>query len=143
MPFEHIKFTVVFGTRSARRCKSLNGERAESSWTTPVMPPKPDVRLQEMATQVFATAMLKGFGCREAYESLSCRNPRATVDGYGDFSLRLMSATAWPPPLGDAVDTDGPLSEAPAQPCSLCAQADGALRASLSTMGARGSVAAG
>jgi hypothetical protein len=29
--------------------------------------------------------MVKGFGCREAYESLSCRNPRATGDGYGDF----------------------------------------------------------
>jgi len=40
---------------------------------------------------------VKGFGCRQAYESLSCRNPRATVDGYGDFDLRSMSAMARPP----------------------------------------------
>jgi hypothetical protein len=40
------------------------------------------------------TDMVKGFGCREAYESLSRRNPRATVDDYGDFDLRLMSAMA-------------------------------------------------
>jgi hypothetical protein len=38
--------------------------------------------------------MAKGFGCRQAYESLSCRNPRTTGDGYGDFDFRLMSATA-------------------------------------------------
>jgi hypothetical protein len=38
--------------------------------------------------------MAKGFGCRQAYESLSCRNPRATVGGYGDFELRPMSAMA-------------------------------------------------
>ncbi len=31
--------------------------------------------------------MVKGFGCRQAYESLSCRKPRATVDGYGDFDF--------------------------------------------------------
>jgi hypothetical protein len=29
------------------------------------------------------SAPVKGFGCRQAYESLSCRNPRATGDGYG------------------------------------------------------------
>ncbi|CAH1654982.1 hypothetical protein CHELA20_53930 [Hyphomicrobiales bacterium] len=46
-------------------------------------------------------AMVKGFGCRQAYESLSCRNPRATVDGYGDFELRPMSALARPA-LGSA-----------------------------------------
>jgi hypothetical protein len=34
---------------------------------------------------------VKGFGCREAYESLSCRNPRATGYGYGDFDSRLVS----------------------------------------------------
>jgi hypothetical protein len=40
--------------------------------------------------------MVKGFGCRQAYESLSCRNPRSTVGGYGDFELRPMSAMARP-----------------------------------------------
>ena len=49
--------------------------------------------------------MVKGFGCRQAYESLSCRNPRATVDGYGDFELRPMSAMARP-----TVGTDERLS---------------------------------
>ncbi len=38
--------------------------------------------------------MVKGFGCRQAYESLPCWNPRATVGGYGNFVLRPMSATA-------------------------------------------------
>ncbi|SFU23417.1 hypothetical protein SAMN05518861_1641 [Mesorhizobium sp. YR577] len=37
---------------------------------------------------------MKGFGCRQAYESLSCWNPRATFDGYGDFELRPMSEMA-------------------------------------------------
>lgn len=50
--------------------------------------------LWAIGTVALTTDMLKGFGCRQAYESLSCRNPRATVDGYGDFSLRLMSAMA-------------------------------------------------
>jgi hypothetical protein len=31
------------------------------------------------------TDMLKGFGCRQAYESLSCRNPRAADDGLWDL----------------------------------------------------------
>jgi len=53
--------------------------------------------------------MVKGFGCRQAYESLSCRNPRATIDGYGDFELRPMSAMARPA-LGRAMeDADRPL----------------------------------
>ncbi|GLS21579.1 hypothetical protein GCM10007874_45960 [Labrys miyagiensis] len=51
-------------------------------------------------------AKVKGFGCREAYESLSCRNPRATVDGYGDFDLRLMSAMARPLEASAAMDAD-------------------------------------
>ena len=41
--------------------------------------------------------MVKGFGCRQAYESLPCGNPRATINGYGDFDLRGMSATRRPP----------------------------------------------
>lgn len=40
------------------------------------------------------TEMVKGFGCQQAYESLSCRNPRGTVEVYGDFDFRLMSAMA-------------------------------------------------
>lgn len=31
------------------------------------------------------TELLKGFGCREAYESLSCRNPRAQLMAMGIF----------------------------------------------------------
>lgn len=34
------------------------------------------------------TDMLKGFGCRQAYESLSCRNPRAADDGLWGFVFR-------------------------------------------------------
>lgn len=48
----------------------------------------------------------KGFGCRRAYESLSCRNPRATVDVYGDFDLQLMSAMARPPSGSSGVNAD-------------------------------------
>ena len=61
-------------------------------------------RVSSQATNTFAstTAMVKGFGCRQAYESLSCRNPRATIDGYGDFELRPMSAMARPK-MGSAV----------------------------------------
>jgi len=59
-----------------------------------IMSPKPNGCFEETANLISTADMLKGFGCREAYESLSCRNPRATVDGYGDFSLRLMSAMA-------------------------------------------------
>jgi hypothetical protein len=31
--------------------------------------------------------MVKGFGRRQAYESLSCRNPRAYYGVYGDFEF--------------------------------------------------------
>jgi hypothetical protein len=55
------------------------------------------------------TLKVKGFGCRQAYESLSCRNPRATVDGYGDFDLRLMSAMARALQGSAAMDADRPL----------------------------------
>jgi hypothetical protein len=40
------------------------------------------------------SAYVKSFGRRQAYESPRGRNPRATVDGYGDFDLRLMSGMA-------------------------------------------------
>ena len=53
--------------------------------------------------------MLKGFGCRQAYESLSCRNPRGTVDGYGDFDLRAMSAMVLLPLGSVGMDGERPL----------------------------------
>ena len=40
------------------------------------------------------TTIVKSFGRRQAYESPRGRNPRGTVDGYGDFDLRPMSAMA-------------------------------------------------
>jgi len=52
--------------------------------------------------------MVKGFGRRQAYESLSCRNPRATVDGYGDFDLRPMSAMVLLPLGGAGMDAERP-----------------------------------
>ena len=36
--------------------------------------------------------MLKGFGCRQAYESLSCRNPRAAGDELWGFMFRGVPA---------------------------------------------------
>ncbi len=39
-----------------------------------------------------ASTSVKSFGRREAYESPRGRNPRTPVEGYGDFSLRLMCA---------------------------------------------------
>lgn len=53
-----------------------------------------DVCFRANAARRPMTGTAKGFGCRQAYESLSCRNPRATDYGYGDFGLRLMSAVA-------------------------------------------------
>jgi hypothetical protein len=52
---------------------------------------------------------VKSFGRREAYESPRGRNPRATVDGYGDFELRPMSALARLPMGSAEVDADRPL----------------------------------
>ena len=56
--------------------------------------PELNICFRETTKETSMADMLKGFGCRKAYESLSCRNPRATGDGYGDFELRLMSAMA-------------------------------------------------
>ena len=96
------------------------------------------------ATELISTAgMLKGFGCREAYESLSCRNPRATRGGYGDFGFRLMSGIVRPPSGSAGIDADGPLRPSTAR----CFRLGGTKLATLSilmiTMGARGSVAGG
>lgn len=55
------------------------------------------------------TDMVKSFGCRQAYESLSCRNPRATVDSYGDFDFRLVSVMARPLSISLGMDADRPL----------------------------------
>jgi len=52
---------------------------------------------------------VKGFGCRQEYESLSCSNPRATVDGYGDFDLRPMSAMVRPTLGSVGIDAERPL----------------------------------
>lgn len=38
------------------------------------------------------SCMLKGFGCRQAYESLSCRNPRAADDCLWGFVPRGVPA---------------------------------------------------
>jgi len=35
------------------------------------------------------TASVKGFGCRQAYESLSCRNPRSAFSELWDFVCRM------------------------------------------------------
>lgn len=51
-----------------------------------------NVRFQVETEFASATETVKGFGSRQAYESLSCSNPRAMVDSYGDFVLWPMSA---------------------------------------------------
>lgn len=45
------------------------------------------VCFQEAAKLISTADVLKGFGCRQAYESLSCRNPRAAEIAYGDLGL--------------------------------------------------------
>lgn len=44
-----------------------------------------DVCSQEMGKVTLMTNMLKGFGCHQAYESLSCRNLRAAAVSYADL----------------------------------------------------------
>ena len=84
---------------------------------------------------------VNSFGRRQAYESPRGRNPRVTVDGYGDFDLRLMSALARPP-LGSAGVDAGRLFR-----CSFARwfwrdeRLGVALSTSMIAMGARGSVA--
>ena len=46
------------------------------------------VCFQEAAKPTSTADMLKGFGCRQAYESLSCRNPRAADDCLWGFVPR-------------------------------------------------------
>jgi hypothetical protein len=47
----------------------------------------------QAAAKLTSTAdMLKGFGCRQAYESLSCRNPRAAGGELWGFVFRGVPA---------------------------------------------------
>jgi hypothetical protein len=46
-----------------------------------------DVGFQKIGELISTADMVKGFGCRQAYESPSCRNPPATIDDYGDFGF--------------------------------------------------------
>ena len=87
--------------------------------------------------------MVKGFGCRQAYESLSCRNPRATVDGYGDFELRPISAMARPTVGSAVMDADRPLRYASARYCRPRTVLVVGLSAATVTTGPRWSVAGG
>ena len=89
------------------------------------------------------TALVKSFGCRQAYESPRGRNPQPTGDAYGDFGLGLVSGMACPPPGSAAVDADGPSRLAAARHCRLGTRSDAVLSASMLMMDARGSVAGG
>ncbi len=40
------------------------------------------------------TTMVKGFGCRQAYESLSCRNPRSAFRELWGFVYRIFRRAA-------------------------------------------------
>lgn len=51
-----------------------------------------DGRLQDADVVRAMTGMLKGFGCRQVYESLSCRNPRAADDCLWEFVSRGVPA---------------------------------------------------
>ncbi|WP_210326179.1 hypothetical protein, partial [Oricola nitratireducens] len=83
---------------------------------------------------------VKVFGCRQAYESLSCRNPRATGEGYGDFDLRLMSAMVRRPPGSFVMDAGMPFGCASARCRQPGTRLVVALSALMITMDACGSV---
>jgi hypothetical protein len=51
-----------------------------------------DVSFWGSAPVISTSEMLKGFGCRQAYESLSCRNPRAADDYLWGFGPRGVPA---------------------------------------------------
>ena len=88
-------------------------------------------------------AMMKGFGCGEAYESLPCRNPRATVDGYGDFDLQPMSALARLLLESSEADTDRRLRCVVARLCRPGTRFVASLPAAVVTMDSRMCVAGG
>jgi hypothetical protein len=89
------------------------------------------------------SGIVKSFGRRQAYESPRGRNPWATVDGYGDFDLRLVSAMARPPPASGGLDAAGPFRLSATRYCRLGARPDATRSASMITMDTRGSVARG
>jgi hypothetical protein len=89
------------------------------------------------------SASVKSFGRRQAYESPRGRNPRATVGGYGDFDLGLISAMARPRPGSGVLDADRPLRCASARFSRPGSRLDATLLAAIITMNARGSVAGG
>jgi hypothetical protein len=60
--------------------------------TTPLSVVAWDVGFQEAAMLISMSDLLKGFGCRQAYESLSCRNPRAADDCLWGFVPRGVPA---------------------------------------------------
>lgn len=86
---------------------------------------------------------MKSFGRRQAYESPRGTNPRATVEGYGDFNLRLMSARARPQPGSLVVHADRPLRCASARCCRPGSPLAAPLSATMITTDACGSVAGG
>jgi hypothetical protein len=89
------------------------------------------------------SAFVKSFGRWQAYESPRGRNPRATVDAYGDFEFRLMSGVARPPSGSAGLDAERPLRCASARGWRPGAGPDGRLLASAIAMDARGSVTGG
>ena len=102
-----------------------------------------NVGFQEFSGIARMSGMMKGFGCREAYESLPCRNPRATVDGYGDFDLQPMSALARLLLESSDADTDRRLRCVVARLCRPGTRFVASLPAAVVTMDSRMSVAGG
>lgn len=105
------------------------------------------VRLQGLkplaSSAMCGNGSVKSFGRRQAYESPRGRNPRATVEGYGDFNLRLMSARARPQPGSLVMHADRPLRCASARFCRPGSPLAAPLSATMITTDACGSVAGG
>lgn len=143
MPPEHKLWRTA--PYEAFRRRSMGGWNEYISSLAPslTVPRRQPVCFQDARLQTRPTDFVKSFGRRQAYESPRGRNPRATVDGYGDFELRPMSAMARPP-LGNAeVDADRPLRCASARSGRPCTRLIATLSAAIITMDARGSVAGG
>ena len=93
------------------RVRTSNRSELAESWdgSKPLLRRRADVRYCAANSRSCQSPSVKSFGRREAYESPRGRNPRATVDGYGDFELRPMSALARLPVGSAEVDADRPL----------------------------------
>lgn len=89
------------------------------------------------------SAHVKSFGRRQAYESPRGRNPRATVEGYGDFALRLIDAVARAQPESGAIDAGRSLRCASARLWRHGTRLVATLSAAMITTDACGSVAGG